>query len=52
MLAVGKRMLCAAGVAITTRAAVLPDYAKDLERPGFGNTGMKPKAKAAGKRKK
>ncbi|EIE24775.1 hypothetical protein COCSUDRAFT_10321, partial [Coccomyxa subellipsoidea C-169] len=23
------------GVAITTRAAVLPDYARDLERPGF-----------------
>ncbi len=40
--------LCA-GVAITTRAAVLPDYARDLERPGFGNRDRKPKGKAGGK---
>jgi hypothetical protein len=42
----------AAGVAITTRHAVIPDYAKELEKPGFGNKGMKPKAKKSGKRKK
>ncbi len=41
-----------AGVAITTRTAVLPDYAKELERPGFGNKDRKLKAKAGSKARK
>ncbi|CAL8464068.1 g3603 [Coccomyxa elongata] len=40
------------GVAITTRTAVLPDYAKELERPGFGNKDRKLKAKAGSKARK
>ena len=40
-----------AGVAITTRSAVLPDFARELERPGFGNKGKKPAGAKQGKRK-
>ncbi|KAG7671412.1 hypothetical protein Ndes2526A_g02061 [Nannochloris sp. 'desiccata'] len=39
------------GVAITTREAMIPDYAKDLERPGFGaviTAGGKGKEKKSG----
>jgi ribosome biogenesis GTPase A len=39
------------GVAITTREAMIPDYAKDLERPGFGaviTAGGKVKKKKVG----
>jgi len=40
-----------AGVAVTKREAVLPDFAKDLERPGFGSKEQqkKVKGKARGK---
>lgn len=41
----------AAGVAITTREAVLPDFARDLERPGFGSKEQQKKAKGKGKSK-
>ena len=39
------------GVAITTREAMIPDFAKDLERPGFGTViagGAKGKEKKSG----
>jgi ribosome biogenesis GTPase A len=38
------------GVAITTREAMIPDYAKELERPGFGSviTASKAKGKKVG----
>ena len=41
----------AAGVAITMREAVLPDFARDLERPGFGSKEQQKKAKGKGKSK-
>ena len=35
------------GVAVTTREALLPDYAREFERPGFSTRGRKlPKAAA------
>ena len=33
------------GVAITTREAVIPDFARDLERPGFGSKEQQKKVK-------
>ena len=40
-----------AGVAVTTREALLPDYARDFERPGFSIRSKPPKAAGKGKQK-
>lgn len=37
------------GVAITTHGALVPDYAKDFERPGFGTAAKMEKAGKAEK---
>ena len=42
--------LCS-GVAITTREAVIPDFARDLERPGFGSKEQQKKIKGKAKAK-
>ncbi|CAL5226853.1 g9719 [Coccomyxa viridis] len=39
------------GVAITTREAVIPDFARDLERPGFGSKEQQKKIKGKAKAK-
>lgn len=39
------------GVAITTREAVIPDFARELERPGFGSKEQQKKVKGKGKAK-
>lgn len=33
------------GINVTTHAAMLPDYARDLERPGFSSGNLKPSTK-------
>ena len=42
---------CYSGVAITTREAVIPDFARDLERPGFGSKEQQKKIKGKAKAK-
>lgn len=40
-----------AGVAITTREAVLPDFAREFERPGFSNKEQQKKVKGKSRSK-
>ena len=45
------RSMSYAGVAVTKREAVLPDFAKDLERPGFGSKEQQKKVKGKARAK-